>query len=434
MEETLFSSTIKRPLADRLRPKTLGEVVGQDHLTGENAPLKRMLSSGKISSFILWGPPGCGKTTIARLMAEHTNLYFEQISAVFSGVADLKRVFQYATERRTNQGKGTLLFVDEIHRFNKSQQDGFLPYVEDGTIILVGATTENPSFELNAALLSRCQVFVLNRLNADDFEILLERAEKETGKKLPVDDEARTFLKQIADGDGRYILNLAESIFSYAKEGEIFDKDAVMNIVRSRAPVYDKGRDGHYNLISAVHKSLRGSDVDAALYWVARMLTSGEDPRYILRRLVRFAIEDVSLADPNAIVEAVALSETYERLGSPEGDLAVMQLTAYLATAPKSAAVYKAMHKAYDLAKKTGSLMPPKHILNAPTKLMKNLGYHEGYIYDQDLEDGFSGQNYFPDGMKRAKLYEPVERGFEREIRKRVEYFDNLRKQKQAKK
>ena len=431
MEETLFSVNVKRPLADRLRPKTLDEVVGQNAVVGKNAPLRRMLETGKISSFILWGPPGCGKTTIARLMAEHTNLYFEQISAVFSGVADLKRVFQYAIDRRATQGKGTLLFVDEIHRFNKSQQDGFLPYVEDGTIILVGATTENPSFELNAALLSRCQVFVLERLNSDDFEVLLERAEKEEGKKLPLDDDAREFLKQIADGDGRYILNLAESVWAYAKPGEIYDKDMMMNIVRSRAPVYDKGRDGHYNLISAVHKSLRGSDVDAALYWVARMLTSGEDPRYILRRLVRFAIEDVSLADPNAVVEAIALSETYERLGSPEGDLAVMQLTAYLATAPKSAAVYKAMDKAYALARQTGSLMPPKHILNAPTKLMKNLGYHEGYIYDQDLKDGFSGQNYFPDGMKRTKIYEPVERGFEREIKKRIEYFDQLRQEKQ---
>ena len=430
MEDTLFSNQVKRPLADRLRPRTLDEVVGQDHLVGKDAPIGRMLATGKISSFILWGPPGCGKTTIARLIAEHTNLYFEQISAVFSGVADLKRVFQYAQERRANQGKGTLLFVDEIHRFNKSQQDGFLPYVEDGTVVLVGATTENPSFELNAALLSRCQVFVLNRLTADDFEILLRRAEKEVGKKLPVDDEARRLMKDTADGDGRYILNLAESVWAYAKDGEIFNKDNIINVIRSRAPVYDKGRDGHYNLISAVHKSLRGTDVDAALYWVARMLASGEDPRYILRRLIRFAVEDVSLADPNAVTQALACAEVYERLGSPEGELAIMQLTAYLATAPKSAAVYKAMDKAFALAKKTGSLMPPKHILNAPTKLMKQLGYHDGYIYDQDLDDGFSGQNYFPDGIERVKLYYPVERGFEREIKKRIDYFDNLRKEK----
>ncbi len=433
MEETLFSNQVKRPLADRLRPQTLAEVVGQNHIVGANAPLGRMLASGKISSFILWGPPGCGKTTIARLIAEHTNLYFEQISAVFSGVADLKRVFQYAQERRATQGKGTLLFVDEIHRFNKSQQDGFLPYVEDGTVILVGATTENPSFELNAALLSRCQVFVLNRLTSDDFEILLQRAEKEIGRKLPVDDEARQLMKETADGDGRYILNLAESVWSYAKEGEIFNKDNIVNIIRSRAPVYDKGRDGHYNLISAVHKSLRGSDVDAALYWVARMLSSGEDPRYILRRLIRFSVEDVSLADPNAVTQALSCAEVYERLGSPEGELAIMQLVAYLATAPKSAGVYKAMHKAFELAKQTGSLMPPKHILNAPTKLMKQLGYHNGYVYDQDLEDGFSGQNYFPDGINRVKLYYPVERGFEREIKKRIDYFDNLRREKQQK-
>ncbi len=433
MEETLFSNQVKRPLADRLRPQTLAEVVGQNHIVGANAPLGRMLASGKISSFILWGPPGCGKTTIARLIAEHTNLYFEQISAVFSGVADLKRVFQYAQERRATQGKGTLLFVDEIHRFNKSQQDGFLPYVEDGTVILVGATTENPSFELNAALLSRCQVFVLNRLTFDDFEILLQRAEKEIGRKLPVDDEARQLMKETADGDGRYILNLAESVWSYAKEGEIFNKDNIVNIIRSRAPVYDKGRDGHYNLISAVHKSLRGSDVDAALYWVARMLSSGEDPRYILRRLIRFSVEDVSLADPNAVTQALSCAEVYERLGSPEGELAIMQLVAYLATAPKSAGVYKAMHKAFELAKQTGSLMPPKHILNAPTKLMKQLGYNDGYVYDQDLEDGFSGQNYFPDGINRVKLYYPVERGFEREIKKRIDYFDNLRREKQQK-
>ncbi len=399
MEDTLFSNQVKRPLADRLRPRTLDEVVGQNHLVGKDSPIGRMLATGKISSFILWGPPGCGKTTIARLIAEHTNLYFEQISAVFSGVADLKRVFQYAQERRANQGKGTLLFVDEIHRFNKSQQDGFLPYVEDGTVVLVGATTENPSFELNAALLSRCQVFVLNRLTADDFEVLLQRAEKEMGKKLPVDEAARQLMKDTADGDGRYILNLAESVWAYAKDGEIFNKDNIINVIRSRAPVYDKGRDGHYNLISAVHKSLRGTDVDAALYWVARMLASGEDPRYILRRLIRFAVEDVSLADPNAVTQALACAEVYERLGSPEGELAIMQLTAYLATAPKSAAVYKAMDKAFALAKKTGSLMPPKHILNAPTKLMKQLGYHDGYIYDQDLDDGFSGQNYFPDGI-----------------------------------
>ena len=431
MKETLFSNRVKRPLADRLRPKKLEEVVGQEQVLGEDSPLGRMLHTGRISSFILWGPPGCGKTTIARLIAEYTNLYFEQISAVFSGVADLKRVFQYAEDRRATQGKGTLLFVDEIHRFNKSQQDGFLPYVENGTVILVGATTENPSFELNAALLSRCQVFVLNRLTEENFEELLQRAEQEEGQKLPVDDEARALMKTVADGDGRYILNIAESVWAYAKEGEIFDKDKLMKVIRSRAPVYDKGRDGHYNLISAVHKSLRGSDVDAALYWAGRMLVSGEDPRYLIRRLIRFSVEDVSLADPNAVVQAIACADTYERLGSPEGELAIMQLVAYLATAPKSAAVYKAMHKVFDTARQTGSLMPPKHILNAPTKMMKNLGYSDGYIYDQDLEDGFSGQDYFPEEMGRRRFYNPVDRGFEREIRKRIDYFDKLRAEKQ---
>lgn len=430
MDETLFSAQVKRPLADRLRPSTLQEVVGQDHIIGDDAALGRMIKSGKISSFILWGPPGCGKTTIARLIAENTNLYFEQISAVFSGVADLKRVFQYAQDRRSMQGKGTLLFVDEIHRFNKSQQDGFLPYVEDGTIILVGATTENPSFELNAALLSRSQVFVLNRLGEEEFEELIKRAEKELGKKLPVDEDARNFIKTIVDGDGRYLLNLVENIFNYAKPDEIFDKDAIVSIVRSRAPIYDKGRDGHYNLISAVHKSIRGSDVDAGLYWTARMLESGEDGKYLLRRLTRLAVEDVSMADPNAVVQAISCWQTYERLGKPEGDLAIYQLVAYLATAPKSAGVYKAMHMARALAKKTGSLMPPKHILNAPTKLMKDLGYGDEYQYDQDLEDGFSGQNYFPEEMGRRKIYEPVDRGFEREVRKRLEYFSSLRKKK----
>ena len=432
-EDTLFSAQVKRPLADRLRPKSLEDVVGQNHIIGQNSPLGRMVASKKMNSFILWGPPGCGKTTIARLVAEESGLFFEQISAVFSGVADLKRVFQYAKDRRASQGKGTLLFVDEIHRFNKSQQDGFLPYVEDGTIILVGATTENPSFELNAALLSRCQVLVLNRLNEDDFEALLQRAEKLIGKKLPLDDDARKFMNEVADGDGRYILNLAESVWNYAKDGEIFDKESIVNIIRSRAPVYDKGRDGHYNLISAVHKSLRGSDPDAAMYWVARMISSGEDPKYILRRLTRFAVEDVSLAEPGAVVQAIACWDTYDRLGPPEGYLAIMQLTVYLATAPKSVGVYKASHIAFDLAKKTGSLMPPKNILNAPTKLMKELGYHEGYEYDPDCEDGFSGANYFPEEMKRVKMYYPVERGFEREIKKRVDYFDNLLKEKQQK-
>lgn len=434
MEETLFSAQIKRPLADRLRPQTLKEVVGQDHIVGEDAPLGRMVKAGKISSFILWGPPGCGKTTIARLIAENTNLYFEQISAVFSGVADLKRVFQYAQERRVNQGKGTLLFVDEIHRFNKSQQDGFLPYVEDGTIILVGATTENPSFELNAALLSRCQVFVLNRLNEENFEELLCRAERETGKKLPVDAEARQFMKETADGDGRYILNLAESVWNYAQSGEIFDKENIVKIIRSRAPIYDKGRDGHYNLISAVHKSLRGSDVDAALYWAARMLEAGEDPKYLLRRLTRFAVEDVSLADPNAATQAIACWEIYDRLGSPEGDLAIIAAGSISCYGTEvGGCVQSDVCSTRSGAQNRFADASPKY-LNAPTKLWKQLGYSDGYEYDPDCEDGFSGANYFPDGVRRVKLYHPVDRGFEREIKKRVEYFDKLRAEKQARK
>ena len=415
-----------QPLAERLRPKTLDEYIGQEKT---KKTLKIYIEAAKqrhdaLDHVLFYGPPGLGKTTLSGIIANEMGTHMK----VTSGPAIEKPGEMAAI--LNNLQEGDILFVDEIHRFNKSQQDGFLPYVEDGTVILVGATTENPSFELNAALLSRCQVFVLNRLNSDNFEELLQRAEKELGKKLPVDEDARQFMKDTADGDGRYILNLAESVWAYAQPGEIFDKESIVKIIRSRAPVYDKGRDGHYNLISAVHKSLRGTDVDAALYWVARMLEAGEDPKYIFRRLTRFAVEDVSMADPNAVTQAISCWQTYERLGSPEGDLALMQLTAYLATAPKSAAVYKAMHAARAMARKTGSLMPPKNILNAPTKLMRDLGYNEGYQYDPDCEDGFSGANYFPDGISRVKLYHPVERGFEREIKKRVEYFDKLRREK----
>ena len=414
------------PLEGSLRPQTLDEYIGQEKT---KKTLKIYIEAAKqrhdaLDHVLFYGPPGLGKTTLSGIIANEMGTHMK----VTSGPAIEKPGEMAAI--LNNLQEGDILFVDEIHRFNKSQQDGFLPYVEDGTVILVGATTENPSFELNAALLSRCQVFVLSRLTPENFEELLQRAEREEGMKLPIDEEAREFMKNVADGDGRYILNLAESVWAYAKPGEIFDKEKLMKIIRSRAPVYDKGRDGHYNLISAVHKSLRGSDVDAALYWVGRMIVSGEHPRYILRRLVRF-VEDVSLADPNAVTQAIACAEVYERLGSPEGDLAVMQLTAYLATAPKSAAVYKAMHSAFDAARKTGSLMPPKHILNAPTKLMKELGYNDGYVYDQDLEDGFSGQNYFPEEMGRRRFYHPVDRGFEREIKKRIDYFDKLRAEKQ---
>lgn len=431
---SLFENQVKRPLADLLRPQVITDVVGQDHLLNPDAPLGRMLITGKVTSFILWGPPGCGKTTIARLLAHHTDMYFEPISAVFSGVSDLRRIFDEAKQRRQS-GRATILFVDEIHRFNRSQQDGFLPYVEDGTVVLVGATTENPSFELNAALLSRCKVFVLKRLTDDALESIIKRAERQVGRALPVTDEAREQLKSMADGDGRYLSNMLEALFDLPDrdlaEGPL-TPEKLLSVVAQRPAVYDKDRDGHYNLISAVHKSLRGSDPDAALYWVARMVAAGEDVKYIFRRLTRFAVEDVGLADPNALTQAVSAWEAYQRLGSPEGDLALAQLVVYLATAPKSIGVYRAWNQAMQAARGTGSLMPPMHILNAPTKLMKQLGYNAGYQYDPDTADGFSGANYFPDKMSRRKFYQPVERGFEREIAKRLAYWDKLRKEKNA--
>lgn len=431
---SLFENQVKRPLADLLRPQVITDVVGQDHLLNPDAPLGRMLITGKVTSFILWGPPGCGKTTIARLLAHHTDMYFEPISAVFSGVSDLRRIFDEAKQRRQS-GRATILFVDEIHRFNRSQQDGFLPYVEDGTVVLVGATTENPSFELNAALLSRCKVFVLKRLTDDALESIIKRAERQVGCALPVTDEAREQLKSMADGDGRYLSNMLEALFDLPDrdlaEGPL-TPEKLLSVVAQRPAVYDKDRDGHYNLISAVHKSLRGSDPDAALYWVARMVAAGEDVKYIFRRLTRFAVEDVGLADPNALTQAVSAWEAYQRLGSPEGDLALAQLVVYLATAPKSIGVYRAWNQAMQAARETGSLMPPMHILNAPTKLMKQLGYNAGYQYDPDTADGFSGANYFPDKMSRRKFYQPVERGFEREIAKRLAYWDKLRKEKNA--
>jgi len=415
-----------RPLADRLRPRTLAEIVGQDHLLGPEGTLTRMLERGSLASLILWGPPGVGKTTIARLLAARAGLHFVQISAVFSGVADLKRVFEEAARRRRT-GDATLLFVDEIHRFNRAQQDGFLPVVEDGTITLIGATTENPSFELNGALLSRCQVLVLRRLDDDALELLLSRAETEIGHTLPLTAEARLALRAMADGDGRYILNMAEQLAALPDGTAALDPAALSVLLSKRAALYDKDREEHYNLISALHKSLRGSDPDAALYWFARMLAGGEDPRYIARRLVRFAAEDVGMADPQALPLALAGWETYERLGSPEGELAIAQVVVYLGTAPKSNALYTAFGAARRAAKATGSLMPPAHILNAPTKLMQQLGYGAGYAYDHEAEDAFSGQNYFPDGMAREAFYKPRDRGFEREIGKRVAYWAKLR-------
>ena len=414
-----------RPLADRLRPQKLADVIGQDQVLGPEAPLGVMLASGSMGSLVFWGPPGVGKTTIARLLADETDLHFGQISAIFTGVPELRKVFEAARHRRAN-GQGTLLFVDEIHRFNKAQQDGFLPHMEDGTILLVGATTENPSFELNAALLSRSQVLVLERLALADLERLAQRAEKELDKQLPLDGPAREALLDMADGDGRALLNLIEQVVAWKTKGKL-NTEALASRLMKRAVKYDKSGDEHFNLISALHKSVRGSDPDAALYWLARMLAGGEDPRYLARRITRMAIEDVGLADPQAQSQCLQAWETYERLGSPEGELALAQAVTYLALAPKSNAAYVAYKAAMKEAAKTGSEPPPKHILNAPTKLMKEQGYGDGYAYDHDSEAGFSGQNYFPETMKRPVFYQPVERGFERELKKRLDYFSKLR-------
>ncbi len=432
MESTLplFDDEPSRPLADRLRPTELEQVVGQEHLLAPEAPLGRMVAQQRLVSSILWGPPGVGKTTIARLLADRSNLVFEPISATFSGVADLRKVFATAQKRRTI-GQGTLLFVDEIHRFNRAQQDSFLPYVEDGTVVLIGATTENPSFELNGALLSRTQVFVLKRLDEAALSTLIDRAEELTSRPLPLDGAARQALIAMSDGDGRYLLNMIEQLQALPA-GEPLDTTALARHVQQRAPLYDKSQEGHYNLISALHKTMRGSDPDAALYWLARMLDGGEDPLFVARRLVRFANEDIGMADPHAVQQALAAWDVYERLGSPEGELAIAQAVVYLATAPKSVAVYRGFSAAHKAAHRTGSLMPPAHVLNAPTRLMKDIGYGKGYQYDPDATDGFSGADYFPEGMNREAYYQPTQNGYEAQITERLRHWAALRSRRQT--